>query len=67
MVKKVVMQLEKARVEVQADNEKGQVIFDNSVCVSVDELKEILSMYAYLNQQNTSNKQMIAKETSTNF
>lgn len=53
-MKKVVMQLENARVEVKADS--AEIIMDNAVRVTVDELREVLSMYNYLNSNREASK-----------
>lgn len=59
-MKKVVMQLENARVEVKADS--TEIIMDNSIRTSIEELREILSMYNYLNSDASTK----ASKTTTN-
>lgn len=62
MTKTVRMQLESANALLTVADTKGIVVLDNSVRLTIGELKEIISMYNYLNQpqektmvQNTTN------------
>ena len=64
MMKTVTMKLENANVELRVGDSNGIVIINNNNLVSIDELKEILSMFNYLNNSATETKN---KKDATNF
>ena len=64
MMKTVTMRLENANAELRVGDSNGIVIINNNNLVSIDELKEILSMFNYLNNSATETK---IKKDSTNF
>lgn len=57
MMKTVIMKLENVKVELRVNDSNGIAIINNNL-VSIEELKEILSMYNYLSNSiaNTKNK-----------
>ena len=64
MMKTVTMRLENANAELRVGDSNGIVIINNNNLVSIDELKEILSMFNYLNNSATETK---SKKDATNF
>ena len=64
MMKTVTMRLENANAELRVGDSNGIVIINNNNLVSIDELKEILSMFNYLNNNTTETKN---KKDATNF
>lgn len=64
MMKTVTMKLENANAELRVGDSNGVVIINNNNLVSIDELKEILSMFNYLNNSATETK---IKKDTTNF
>lgn len=64
MMKTVIMKLENANAELRLGDSNGVVIINNNNLVSIDELKEILSMFNYLNNSATETK---IKKDATNF
>lgn len=64
MMKTVTMRLENANAELRVGDSNGIVIINNNNLVSIDELKEILSMFNYLNNNATEIK---VKKDATNF
>ena len=64
MMKTVTMKLENANAELRVGDSNGVVIINNNNLVSIDELKEILSMFNYLNNSSTETK---IKKDATNF
>lgn len=64
MMKTVIMKLENANAELRIGDSNGVVIINNNNLVSIDELKEILSMFNYLNNSATETK---IKKDATNF
>lgn len=64
MMKTVTMRLENANAELRVGDSNGVVIINNNNLVSIDELKEILSMFNYLNNSVTETK---IKKDATNF
>lgn len=64
MMKTVTMRLENANAELRVGDSNGIVIINNNNLVSIDELKEILSMFNYLNNNSTETK---IKKDATNF
>ena len=64
MMKTVTMRLENANAELRVGDSNGIVIINNNNLVSIDELKEILSMFNYLNNNVTETK---IKKDATNF
>lgn len=62
MMKTVTMKLENANAELRVGDSDGVVIINNNNLVSIGELKEILSMYNYLNNATTDAK--IKKDVS---
>ena len=58
------MKLENANAELRVGDSNGVVIINNNNLVSIDELKEILSMFNYLNNNATETK---IKKDATNF
>lgn len=64
MMKTVTMKLENVNAELRVGDSNGIVIINNNNLVSIDELKEILSMFNYLNNNATETK---IKKDATNF
>ena len=64
MMKTSTMRLENANAELRVGDSNGIVIINNNNLVSIDELKEILSMFNYLNNNATETK---IKKDATNF
>lgn len=64
MMKTVTMKLENANAELRVGDSNGVVIINNNNLVSIDELKEILSMFNYLNNSATETK---IKKDAINF
>lgn len=64
MMKTVTMKLENVNAELRVGDSNGVVIINNNNLVSIDELKEILSMFNYLNNNATETK---IKKDATNF
>lgn len=64
MMKTVTMKLENANAELRVGDSNGVVIINNNNLVSIEELKEILSMFSYLNNSTTDTK---IKKDSNNF
>lgn len=64
MMKTVTMRLENVNAELRVGDSNGVVIINNNNLVSIDELKEILSMFNYLNNNATETK---IKKDATNF
>lgn len=64
MMKTVTMKLENANAELRVGDSNGVVIINNNNLVSIEELKEILSMFNYLNKSATETK---IKKDATNF
>ena len=64
MMKTITMRLENANAELRVGDSKGVVIINNNNLVSIEELKEILSMFNYLNNNATETK---IKKDATNF
>lgn len=64
MMKTVTMKLENANAELRVGDSNGVVIINNNNLVSIEELKEILSMFNYLNNSATETK---IKKDATNF
>ena len=64
MMKTVTMRLENANAELRVGDSNGIVIINNNNLVSIDELKEILSMFNYLNNNTTETK---IKKDATNL
>lgn len=64
MMKTVTMRLENANAELRVGDSNGIVIINNNNLVSIDELKEILSMFNYLNNSATETK---INKDATNF
>lgn len=64
MMKTVTMKLENANAELRVGDSDGVVIINNNNLISIDELKEILSMFNYLNNSVTETK---IKKDATNF
>ena len=64
MMKTITMRLENANAELRVGDSNGIVIINNHNLVSIDELKEILSMFNYLNNNATETK---IKKDATNF
>ena len=64
MMKTVTMRLENANAELRVGDSNGIVIINNNNVVSIDELKEILSMFNYLNNSATETK---INKDATNF
>ena len=55
-MKTVTMKLENVNAELRVGDSKGVVIINNNNLVSIEELKEILSMFNYLNDNTTDTK-----------
>ena len=66
MMKTVTMRLENANAELRVGDSNGIVIINNNNLVSIDELKEILSMFNYLNNSATETKNRKTQLTSNN-
>lgn len=64
MMKTVTMKLENANAELRVGDSDGVVIINNNNLISIDELKEILSMFNYLNNSVADTK---IKKDATNF
>ena len=64
MMKTVTMKLENANAELRVGDSDGVVIINNNNLISIDELKEILSMFNYLNNSVADKKK---KKDATNF
>lgn len=64
MMKTVTMKLENANAELRVRDSNGVVIINNNNLVSIEELKEILSMFNYLNNSTADKK---IKKDSNNF
>lgn len=64
MMKTITMKLENSNAELRVGDSNGVVIINNNNLVSIDELKEILSMFNYLNNSATETK---IKKDATNF
>ena len=64
MMKTVTMKLENANAELRVGDSNGVVIINNNNLVSIEELKEILSMFNYLNNSMADTK---IKKDSNNF
>ena len=64
MMKTITMKLENANAELRVGDSNGVVIINNNNLVSIEELKEILSMFNYLNNNATETK---IKKDATNF
>lgn len=64
MMKTVTMKLENANAELRVGDSDGVVIINNNNLVSIGELKEILSMYNYLNNATSDAK---IKKDASNF
>lgn len=64
MMKTVTMKLENVNAELRVGDSNGIVIINNNNLVSIDELKEILSMFNYLKNSATETKN---KKDATNF
>ena len=64
MMKTVTMKLENANAELRVGDSNGVVIINNNNLVSIEELKEILSMFNYLNNSAADTK---IKKDSNNF
>ena len=64
MMKTVTMKLENANAELRVGDSNGVVIINNNNLGSIAELKEILSMFNYLNNSATETK---IKKDATNF
>ena len=62
MMKTVIMELENAKVELRVNDSNGIAIINNNNLVSIEELKEILSMYNYLSNSIANTK--IKKDTN---
>ena len=64
MMKTVTMRLENVNAELRVGDSKGIVIINNNNLVSIEELKEILSMFNYLKNSTADTK---IKKDSNNF
>lgn len=64
MMKTVTMQLENVNAELRVGDSNGVVIINNNNLISIEELKEILSMFNYLNNNKADTK---IKKDSNNF
>ena len=64
MMKTVTMKLENANAELRVGDSNGIVIINNNNLVSIEELKEILSMFNYLKNSTADTKN---KKDSNNF
>lgn len=56
MMKTVTMKLENVNAELRVGDSNSIVIINNNNLVSIEELKEILSMFNYLNNSMTDTK-----------
>ena len=56
MMKTVTMKLENVNAELRVGDSNGVVIINNNNLVSIEELKEILSMFNYLNNSMVDTK-----------
>ena len=65
MMKTVTMKLENVNAELRVGDSNGVVIINNNNLISIEELKEILSMFNYLNNSTADTK--IKKDSSNNF
>ena len=64
MMKTVTMKLENVNAELRVGDSNGIVIINNNNLVSIEELKEILSMFNYLSNSTADTK---IKKDSNNF
>lgn len=64
MMKTVTMKLENVNAELRVGDSNGVVIINNNNLVSIEELKEILSMFNYLKNSTADTK---IKKDSNNF
>ena len=64
MMKTVTMKLENVNAELRVGDSNGVVIINNNNLVSIEELKEILSMFNYLKNSTADTKN---KKDSNNF
>ena len=64
MMKTVTMKLENANAELRVGDSNGIVIINNNNLVSIEELKDILSMFNYLKNSTADTK---IKKDSNNF
>ena len=64
MMKTVIMKLENVNAELRVGDSNGVVIINNNNLVSIEELKEILSMFNYLKNSTADTKN---KKDSNNF
>ena len=64
MMKTVTMKLENANAELRVRDSNGIVIINNNNLISIEELKEILSMFNYLKNSTADTK---IKKDSNNF
>lgn len=64
MMKTVTMKLENINAELRVGDSNGVVIINNNNLVSIEELKEILSMFNYLSNSTADTK---IKKDSNNF
>ena len=64
MMKTVTMKLENVNAELRVGDSNGIVIINNNNLVSIEELKEILSMFNYLKNSTADTKN---KKDSNNF
>ena len=64
MMKTVTMKLENVNAELRVRDSNGIVIINNNNLVSIEELKEILSMFNYLKNSTADTKN---KKDSNNF
>ena len=63
-MKTVTMKLENVNAELRVGDSNGVVIINNNNLVSIEELKEILSMFNYLKNSTADTKN---KKDSNNF
>ena len=64
MMKTVTMKLENVNAELRVGDSKGVVIINNNNLVSIEELKEVISMFNYLKNSTADTKN---KKDSNNF
>ena len=64
MMKTVIMKLENVNAELRVGDSNGVVIINNNNLISIEELKEILSMFNYLKNSTSDTK---IKKDSNNF
>ena len=64
MMKTVTMKLENVNAELRVGDSNGVVIINNNNLISIEELKEILSMFNYLKNSTADTK---IKKDSNNF